>query len=64
MPSFSGRTSALNMEAAASPEALINIYYKTSKIKVNLRALERFPQVEQQSEVKSLLSPVCQGLFD
>jgi len=64
MPSFYGRTSALNMEAAASPEALISIYYKTSKIKVNLRALERFPQVEQQIEVKSLLSPVCQGLFD
>jgi hypothetical protein len=46
------------MEAAASPETLLNVYYKTSKIKVNLGALECFPQVEQQIEVKSLLSPV------
>ena len=64
MPSFSGRTSALNLEAAASPETRINIYYKTSKIKVNLRALDCFLQVKQQNEVKSLLSSVCQGLFD
>jgi hypothetical protein len=61
VPSFSGRISALNMEAASSPETLINIYYR---IKVNLRALECFLQVKQQNEVKSLLSPVCQGLFD
>jgi hypothetical protein len=57
MPSFAGRTSALNMEAAASPETLINICYKTSKIKVNLRALECFSQVVQQNEVKSLPYP-------
>jgi len=64
MPSFSGRTSALDVEAGASPETLIKTYYKTSKIKVNLTALECFTQVEQQNEIKSLLSPVCQGLFD
>jgi hypothetical protein len=64
MPSFSGRISALNMEAGASPETIIHIYYKTTKMKVNLTALECFVQVKQQNEVKSLLSPVCLGLFD